>query len=613
MSKDVIYIEPEEDITDIISKIESSKSRIVALVPPKKAGVFKSIVNIKLITKAAASADKAVVLVTADDSIIKLAAMTKLPITKDLKTAPAVPVVDDEINNTEVVDVEEDGEVVEDEAKAEKDEEADEKEPLDEGSQDDDKDDAEEGSEEDSEEDSDEDEEEPENDDDADEKSSKTAKKGAHSDSDSREPKDGSKNKGAKKGFFAKLAASNNKFLRWIGTHPKVTIGCGIGLIALIIFCIWAFAIVPAVTITLELETTTGNFSEAVTFTQNLAEENVSEGKFYIEEKKTESKAEVEFEATGEKNVGEKASGTIKVTHYFPLTEEGGTVPINNGATFTNSGLTYTVTSGATIKWDGSLSDAEKDCENYSTTGWRTRGCAVSATVTVEATDSGAKYNISSTSSGWSPSVAGLDVITNNAMTGGTDKIVKVVQQSDIDKALEKMTSENESANKEKLLATLSDGQFPIDSSFKQTTSDPVSSPKVGEEVEDGKKAKLTVTTTDTIFTLDEEKLKEFITEKAKLAEGYKIYEMNDPFIENFSKTESGYIGKLKTAYVAGSTITENEVVDTVRGKGIGTAKRDLVDSFKGIKTITIDTSAPWVSSVPGNPEKITVNIDTKE
>ena len=51
MNKDVIYIEPEDDITDIISKIENSKEKIVALVPPKKTGILRSIVNIKLITK----------------------------------------------------------------------------------------------------------------------------------------------------------------------------------------------------------------------------------------------------------------------------------------------------------------------------------------------------------------------------------------------------------------------------------------------------------------------------------------------------------------------------------------------------------------------------------
>ena len=96
MNKDVIYIEPEDDITDIIAKIEKSKEKIVALVPPKKAGVFRSVVNIKLIHKAGKSADKTIVLVTTDPSIVKLAAATKLPVTKDLQTAPVIPTEQDE-------------------------------------------------------------------------------------------------------------------------------------------------------------------------------------------------------------------------------------------------------------------------------------------------------------------------------------------------------------------------------------------------------------------------------------------------------------------------------------------------------------------------------------
>ena len=96
MNKDVIYIEPEDDITDIITKIENSKEKIVALVPPKKAGVFRSIVNIKLITKAGINAENTIVLVTTDPSIIKLAAVTKLPVTKNLQSAPVMPKLEEE-------------------------------------------------------------------------------------------------------------------------------------------------------------------------------------------------------------------------------------------------------------------------------------------------------------------------------------------------------------------------------------------------------------------------------------------------------------------------------------------------------------------------------------
>ena len=100
MNKDVIYIEPEDDITDIITKIENSKSKIVALVPPKKAGVFRSVVNIKSIAKVGASAKKTIVLVTTDPSIVKIAAVTKIPVAKNLQSAPVVPVAEVETNDT---------------------------------------------------------------------------------------------------------------------------------------------------------------------------------------------------------------------------------------------------------------------------------------------------------------------------------------------------------------------------------------------------------------------------------------------------------------------------------------------------------------------------------
>ena len=74
MNKDVIYIEAEDDITDILSKVKNAKNKIVALVPPKKAGVLHSAVNFKLITKTATKAEKTVVLVSADESLKRLAA-----------------------------------------------------------------------------------------------------------------------------------------------------------------------------------------------------------------------------------------------------------------------------------------------------------------------------------------------------------------------------------------------------------------------------------------------------------------------------------------------------------------------------------------------------------
>ena len=585
MNKDVIYIEPEEDITDVISKIKGAKEKIVAIVPPKKAGVFKSIVNIKLISKTAVNSGKSVVLVTTDASIIKLAAATKMPVTKDLKSAPAIPEPDDiEVDNTEEVDVDDEAEEEKEKAETET-EDADEKGEEKEAEEDDEK--AKKDVEEDNKDD-DKDDEKAKEEDEKNDKAEKIAKE-----------------KPARKGN--KLANSSNPVLRWIGTHQKLSIGIGVGLVAFIIIMVLATVVLPTATVTLDLKTVTGNFSENVTFTDKLADEKTEEGKFYIEELKAESKAEVEFEATGKKNVGEKASGTLTVYRIFKSAES---VTVNAGSTFTYSNLTYAATSNVALAWGGK----DSECKNKDDDNIGTKGCYIYKEVPVTAAEAGANYNISATGSGWTTK-SGVTVASGTAMAGGTDKVMTIVQQSDVDKALNELNTEsgNSSTLKDKLMDEVKEGQFAITSSFKQTASDPVSSPEVGKEIEDGKKAKLTVTTTGTMYVLDETKIKEFIAEKAKLDKGYKIYEMNDPFIDNFVKTDDGYIGKLKTSYVAGSTITEDDVINTVKGKGIGTAKKDLESNFDGIKTINITTSVPWVTSVPGDPNKITVNINTEE
>jgi len=229
----------------------------------------------------------------------------------------------------------------------------------------------------------------------------------------------------------------------------------------------------------------------------------------------------------------------------------------------------------------------------------------------VVATNPGTAYNIPAESTGWKPT-ANVGVYSDAPMAGGTDKTVTTVQQSDIDKALTEIGVANETENREKLYETIPEDAFIIDGSFSQVIGDAISTPALGEEVEEGKKATLSVMTTDRVFTIDKTKVEEFITEKAKLANGFKIYQINNPFVENFVQTETGFAGKLKTSFVAGPKVTENDVIEIVKGKGFGTAQHDLND-IDGIGTITIEPSFPWVTSVPNNPEKITVILKVGE
>ena len=581
MNKDVIYIEPEDDITDIITKIEKSKEKIVALVPPKKAGVFRSVVNIKLIHKAGKTAEKTIVLVTTDPSIIKLAASSKLPVTSDLQTPPVIPKEDTEIETTSkeelveesdgTVETEEDAEELEDENKETK--------KIDSKETDDDDEKEEDEEDEDNE---------------------------GEPEDEAPLPKK-NKLKEAKK----KKVSSNNVVLKWFADHKKLVIFSGIGILLLIIILIWALVLAPSVTVNVGIRTSSNNFSEAVTFTTTLSEEDSSIGKFYLEEKKIESTEEVEFEATGKKNVGKKATGKVVIYNYFPINENGGKISINEGTAFTINGLAYVAKESKILMWDGDLATLAKDCENFGEASIRTSGCLVSGRVTVEATEPGTKYNIAAAKSGWN-TTAKIGVYSDSAMEGGTDEEITIVQQSDIDTAKSKLAGSSLEENKEKLLEQFGEDKMAIDSSLHQEVTNLESTPKVGEEVKADTKPVVKATTTTSILVIDKTKVKEYIAEKASLKDDQEIYEMKDPFIESFLKTDNGYNGKLKTSYLTGPKLTNSSVVELIKGRGLGDAQHMLKD-IDGVTEVKIDPSFPWVTSVPNDSNRITVNLEIKD
>lgn len=557
MNKDVIYIEPEDDITDIITKIENSKEKIVALVPPKKAGVFRSVVNIKLIAKVGTTSEKTIVLVTTDPSIVKLAAATKLPVTKDLQTPPSVPTLNTEAEPTTKEDLVEESE-----------------EPLEQEEQSDEAPEAAEN--------------------DTEEKEEKTE-----------EAEDAKKEEKPKKEKEPKTK-SGNKLMDWYNDHKKLAIACGIGGLLLIIILIWALFIAPAVNVFVSIKTDTNNFSEAVNFVKEQAQENIKEGKVYLEERKIESVNEVSFEATGQKNIGEKASGDLVVYAYF---KESGSVPINVGTAFMINGLTYYADENVNLTY---RDDDSVVCDNADKLVSLIRsGCLVSARVRVVAGGSGEKYNIQA-STNWS-AVAHVDgVYSDKAMTGGTDHIITVVQQSDVEKAKNELSNSKESENKEKLYETITDDNLIIESTFNQTTSAAVSTPAVDEEVKDGVKPTLKTTTTTSVYVIDKTKLEELIKEKINLPENKKVFEIRNVYIDGFKEVEGGFTGKLKAVYFTGPRITESELVEKIMGKGIGDARREIKD-IEGVSEVKMEPSYPWVMRVPNDSNRISMTFEIKD
>ena len=567
MNKDVIYIEPDDDITDIISKLRASRSKVVALVPPKKIGVLRSAVNTKLISKAAKSAKKVVVIVTTDSSLVKLSASAGIPVAKSLSSRPKLPseISEEDIEKSEPIEekVPEKTEIKAEDIEEKKPEE---KKPE-----------------------------------------TKPSKK--------KDKKDKKKSDESKKDlpFF-------QRYKKWI-------IFGSVGAVFLILLGIWAFAIAPAVKISVQIRTTSNNFSEAVSFTSNNGAASAKDGKFLLESKEYKQENAVTFEATGKKDVGEKATGLMTIEVYVP--EPDASISVPAGTIFANNGLSFSATEAASVTWtsDDSATETIKQCDNASEIekadltrivkrdGYR--GCLLTAKVNVIATESGDKYNISPTSSGWTTNFAGdhRSIYNKSSFTGGTSKLINIIQESDIVSAKAALAAKITGDGKAKLMASIPEDLMPLESTYKENAGEATATPGVGEEVGSGVTPKLTSTTTYTILTLNKKDLTNFVEDKTKatLAADQKIYETTEPFLERFTEDgNGGYTARLKATTKVGPTVTEADILEKAKGKKIGELQSQL-KSINGVSSCKVDPSFFWVTTIPNDANKITVNLEVEK
>lgn len=573
MNKDVISISPEDDITNVIAEIKSAKNKIIAIVPPQPAGILRSAVNIKLIAKTCEECEKVPVIVTADPALMKLAVSAHIPIANDLQSRPYIP-TDEDLKSLEETPKKA-AEIAEDFVKPvnDKDNEADEDEEEDEKE---------------------------------DNKEEKTDKKSSKSDK-----------KDKKKGK-SKLA---EKF-PWIEGKEKPILVALIVVFLLAVFLIYAFVIAPEANIFITIKQSSGNnLSEYVTFTTNQAEENAAAGVFLLEEVTESLENEVVFQATGQKDIGDKANGELDISVFFDyLNDKPGNQIIPKGAEFSLGDKKYVATEDKIIIWEGEESVCKNVDESLTAIeqgkAWKKNGCELSTTIKIEAAESGEKYNIKDYSVNWAydfttqPIVKAVVVSNDSEISGGTTKIVTVIQQSDVDNAKQQLGGQVEIDGKQALKSKMPNTVLPLDNTFSSETSDIVVSPEIGQEVKEGQTAKISSTTTYKMYTVDLVRIEEFIKAKVSISEDQEIFSIGEPYIDRFNKYENGYSGKIKTTYYVGPKISEESIFEKIAGKKVGDAKAQLW-LIPGIDkdNVSIETSV-LLNSIPDNKNRVHITIN---
>ena len=594
MNKDVIYIEPEQDITDILANIKASKHKIIALVPPKKAGVLRSAVNFKLIAKTARQNEKTVVLITTDEALHRLANSVAMPTAKSLQSKPQLPDDDDAIEFGDEMEDEPEEEAAEDSAEESAEEEAPaeesapktasvkkipvaaavkvaKKKPV--------NDDVIEG--------------EPEPEPEEDKKPETKAEKKV------------AKMKGAKVPNFAK--------------YRKFIIAGAIALIVIIVFSVWANVIAPAAKITVEVHTTAQNFSEKVQFVNDESKANAKEGIFYYEQKTVTKKAEGEFKATGEVDKGAKATGKITVVLPADKTlKDKETLSIPKGTTFTIDGKVFEVTEGGSVPIQVAGDDNFK-------TFWHLCGgekCTAkeisSGGMTVVAKENGDGYNIAATSSGIKSSINIPNdyKIISTAMTGGSSKVVTVVSKEDVETASSSLEMAQQNEVREELASEFS-SDYVFLGDMKQSEAKITTSPALNEEVGDNVTPKIVKEVSFTMYAVPRDQVETYIKTVVSANLGDDTQEIYDSgidkaFFEAFKNSDNDGSAKLKTTTKTGPRVTDEMVREKALGKKVGEVQ-SLLKSIKGVSSVKVDTSYFFVTSVPTDTNKVEVNIEIEE
>ncbi len=560
--RDLIYIDTDDDVTSIVGRIKASEEVVVALVPPKRIGVLQSVVNLRLLQRAAKNAHKRLAIVTTDPALMNLASGLAIPVAKNINAQAKVLEVSDDDDISDVIDgndiavdttsrrsaggsksATEDKEISAAVAAIETDDKI-------------------------------------KNDLDAD---------GVPD--DEQEPVKPVKKK-------IKVPSVNS-------LRKKILIGGGVAVVV-IGFLVWAIVFAPKAVITIQAKTSAVEVKKSLSLVPS-GDKDAAEGVLPPVVKQKKTNESVEFEATGSREVGEMAAGTVAFCYDVPNYNDHtgdriAAVELEAGTLLYADGVQFTTDAPLSVEPGR---NSNNQCETY---------YSVKATAVKIGEEGNISQNTLMSVSGYS----NLKAIAKSDFTGGSKETVKVVQQSDVDAAVAKLRERGDSdAARDELMGQMSDSTVVIDGSFNVSQGDVKVTPGVGETPEgDGAKATASIELTYTLVGVNKDDLSDVLdaalkdqTDETK----QKVYNngIDSVKFSGFATANDGYTVTVTTNGHVGPVINEDDVKKQAVGKKSEEIK-ELLKQTDGVNDVSVTMSPFWVSSAPSE-NKITVNFEINE
>lgn len=566
---EILYLESDTEITQVISKIKSLPGESVLLVLPQNAQLSQSIVNLRLIKKETEKVSKNIALVTSDKNSINLASQIDIPVYKSIDADKPVsadkydlPQIDDKLALSGYKSVANELQLAGVNVRR-----------YDEGPADDDDNQI----------------------------ISKMAAKNDDNKIEKVELSDTDEMTiGEKKSTKKAMPETTNKNKKTDQKKSKrrlPLLPLSLGALAFVGIIWWLVYILPSASIFVSLESEPITKVASITIDNNIAKTDQDAGKVAGQKIESELTHEVTFEATGKKEVGTKAKGTIEVRNRL-----GADISLPVGTRFSSGGLIFVSTTAANVP---------KGSANLNPDGSATT-VPGTAKVNVEALSPGEDFNIAqsqfavtSLSASQQQYVTG---ISENAMTGGTSKTVTVVSEDDVKNATTKLKNEVEPKLKEKLEEQAKNLTV-LAGTLEITVDNPTVSEKVGDEAESFK-VSATAKGRTIGFLAGEYQETIFALARKDLPEGKELVIANSDSIETSVsdvKIAEGLIilkASLKSEVV--NQVNQEELKNSLIGLSFGEAE-NLLKSHDGFTDAKIQLHPSYKKHLPKSPKKIDI------
>ncbi|MCL5410405.1 MAG: baseplate J/gp47 family protein [Patescibacteria group bacterium] len=569
---EIIYLEPSEEITSVIDRLRAIPGSAVAFVIPRGATIAQSIVNLKLLKKSALEMEKEISLVATDRISRNLASQIGLTVYSKVSEAQkAKPVVEPEAISKEDNSADDDNSPFrvnnyyrnKDKEETEDDEAI--KQELQAIAGDNEVEEDDKGEE---------------NEDDGEQVEIKKRTIKNTEDDDYQSPEN-KKNDHPNEHERPKPKEEHRTNIK--GSRKIVLI---FGAIFALILAAGAYLFLPHATAKIQVKTESFNTSKEITIDRNAKANDVN--KLVVQGRLIQSEKEVskEFDATGTKDVGTKAAGTLSFSN-----NDGADSQVSAGTVVKSSGGVEFVLDQA-ISVPGATASVKPGGQVQINAG------KVSGKVTAK--DSGDKGNLPATTI---YSVTGKPLLTAvGETTGGVSKVIKIVADSDITKAEASVKEESSSSAKNDLTDEAKKEKLSIfDDSVKTETISSSSSKNANDEAD---KFSYTIKLKSYAIGFVKSDLNDVLVKSSEkgLGKNKMIIEPEKAEITYTlvdSNIDSGIV-KITAKIVgkAGQRLVEDTIKNQIKGKSIASAKQ-IIMSNENVEKVSIDLRFGLFQQVP--------------